>query len=627
MQLAQTSAALTQREEALAQLQSALAAAEARIAAADAGAEETLRLRTALEGAEKRAAALDADVAKLTAARAEAGRLHQGTANELRATQEALSVLTETVSWRVTQPLRFVRGRQLKLAARAADILAAVKLRGGLVPALLKTARIVRLEGLRGLKLRWDLLEGEGGSRPAPEVIPSGRPLDFEGRSPLEEQKSGSAEAPKLVTSPALLFPDEPPEVIDCSVSVIIPTLNAGPEFEKLLRKLRQQAGVARIEIIVVDSGSTDETLAHAAEFECKVVVIDKASFTHSYARNLGASHATGELLLFTVQDAFPIGDYWLHALVSTLVNSRKANPKLAALSCAEYPRTDSELMYDCAIDTHYEFLSCSNQDRVGTLGDADHMALRSQGQLSDVACLIPSDIFKSFEYEGSYAEDLDLGIRLLRSGYNVAMLSSIKVIHSHNRDPSYHLRRSCTDVVFLARKFHDFTMPNVLTFRGAVVGAARILAQLDAALARPSQHVRPRPYIDDLCARCLGHAMTDAGLEGVDVSFGCQPFAQFVGRRDLLASTQLSAAEKHDVRAFADLFCARLKHIGTFAERVYPLLDERVRAEVHAATLKTLASTLGIQLGFGILRAERRASNEDFPEAEALLEIMTGGI
>jgi hypothetical protein len=352
-------------------------------------------------------------------------------------------------------------------------------------------------------------------------------------------------------------------------------------------------------------------------------------SFTHSYARNLGASHAIGELLLFTVQDAFPIGDLWLHALVSTLLNSRKQNPKLAALSCAEYPRTDSELMYDSAIDTHYEFLGCNDQDRVGTLGKFNHVALRSQGQLSDVACLIPRALFQSYKFRGSYAEDLDLGIRLIRDGYNVAMLSSIKVIHSHNRDAAYHLRRSCTDVVFLVRKFHDFTMPNVLTFRGSIVGATRIIARLEGTLTRPCQDGGPGPYIDELCGQCVSYAndWLGEGLDAVDVSFGYQPFADFVSRNDFLAATRLSAAEEKDVRAFADMFSARLKHIGVFAQRVYPVLDERVRGEIYAATLKTLSSTLGIQLGFGILKSERKASSACFPEADALLGIMTRGI
>ena len=50
-------------------------------------------------------------------------------------------------------------------------------------------------------------------------------------------------------------------EAISNSISVVIPTLNAGPEFRSLLQKLRQQKGIGDVEIIVVDSGSRDDTV------------------------------------------------------------------------------------------------------------------------------------------------------------------------------------------------------------------------------------------------------------------------------------------------------------------------------------------------------------------------------
>ena len=57
------------------------------------------------------------------------------------------------------------------------------------------------------------------------------------------------------------------PLSVDVTVSVIIPTFNGGKDLPALLELLSKQADVREIEIIVVDSGSTDDTLAIAAYF------------------------------------------------------------------------------------------------------------------------------------------------------------------------------------------------------------------------------------------------------------------------------------------------------------------------------------------------------------------------
>jgi glycosyltransferase involved in cell wall biosynthesis len=58
------------------------------------------------------------------------------------------------------------------------------------------------------------------------------------------------------------------------------------------------------LEIIVVDRQARTKTAATAAECGAPVIEIQKDSFSHSSARNLSAQAASGEYLLFTVQDA-----------------------------------------------------------------------------------------------------------------------------------------------------------------------------------------------------------------------------------------------------------------------------------------------------------------------------------
>jgi hypothetical protein len=51
----------------------------------------------------------------------------------------------------------------------------------------------------------------------------------------------------------------------------------------------------------------------------------------------------------------------------------------------------------------------------------------------------------------------LDLGLRLIKDGYEIAFLGSTRIIHSHNRPAYYYLKRGYVENVFLPRIFLDY--------------------------------------------------------------------------------------------------------------------------------------------------------------------------
>ncbi|MDO9085547.1 MAG: glycosyltransferase [Anaerolineaceae bacterium] len=247
-------------------------------------------------------------------------------------------------------------------------------------------------------------------------------------------------------------------EHINELVSVIIPTKNAGNDFDFLLKMILNQKGFDEIEIIIVDSGSEDNTVQIAKNFGVKVIEILPSEFSHSYTRNLGAENALGDYLFFTVQDALPPTNTWLYELMTTLKNN-----DVTAVSCAEIPREDADLFYRVISWIHYNFLGVNKTDKIFKLPDTqNYLTLRQNGQLSDIACLIPRDIFMRYKYRLNYAEDLDLGIRLIKSGEKIAFLGSTRIIHSHNRPPFYYLKRGYVDNLFLTDMFSDLPVPNI---------------------------------------------------------------------------------------------------------------------------------------------------------------------
>ncbi|WP_082256430.1 glycosyltransferase family A protein [Haloferax sp. ATB1] len=101
-------------------------------------------------------------------------------------------------------------------------------------------------------------------------------------------------------------------------ISVIIPTKNAGQEFEDTLISIQSQ-DVDDIELIVIDSGSTDGTVELAEQYADTIIEIPPDEFHHGQTRNQAADQAEGDIIVFTVQDAVPIDDEWLSQLTSPI--------------------------------------------------------------------------------------------------------------------------------------------------------------------------------------------------------------------------------------------------------------------------------------------------------------------
>ena len=250
------------------------------------------------------------------------------------------------------------------------------------------------------------------------------------------------AESVSKILTQLLKAPDEP-EVIKTKVSVIIPVWNGGEDVKRLLGALKAQLGVSSIETVIIDSGSSDQSVAYAESNGAKVIQIPHARFSHSYARNLGALHASGEYLLFMTQDACPSGPYWLRRMLRPILHQG-----VTAVSCREEPRPGCDLLGRVSIFIHNSYMGVLHSDRIMQMPDkVSAETLRKNAQLSDVACLIRKDVFNQYRYRRNFAEDLDLGLRLIRDGHRLALLSGVHVIHSHTRPAIYHFKRAIVDV------------------------------------------------------------------------------------------------------------------------------------------------------------------------------------
>ncbi len=94
------------------------------------------------------------------------------------------------------------------------------------------------------------------------------------------------------------------------SVSVIVPTWNGAGKIKHCLAALHSQNFDRPFEIIVVNDGSTDDTVEVAAGYP-RVRVISQPNAGPAAARNRGAREALGDIVVFTDDDCEPLSG-WL---------------------------------------------------------------------------------------------------------------------------------------------------------------------------------------------------------------------------------------------------------------------------------------------------------------------------
>ena len=106
--------------------------------------------------------------------------------------------------------------------------------------------------------------------------------------------------------------------------SVVIRAFNEERHLGKLLSGLKCQT-IQPIEIILVDSGSTDATVEVATKQGVQVVKIKPEDFSFGRSLNLGISKATAEKIIICSAHVYPVYPDWLEKLLAPL-----ADPKIA---------------------------------------------------------------------------------------------------------------------------------------------------------------------------------------------------------------------------------------------------------------------------------------------------------
>ena len=192
-------------------------------------------------------------------------------------------------------------------------------------------------------------------------------------------------------------------------------------------------------EIIVVDDGSTDNTVEVAREFDVRVVSQSNAG--PAAARNRGARVARGDVLLFTDADCVPTPN-WAERMMVAFTDPEVSGAK------GVYRTRQPELVA--------RFVQAEYEDRY------DRMRGRETIDFVDTySAAYRRDVF--LEYGGfdttfptASVEDQEFSFRLAEAGHQLVFVPDAQVFHVHDRTLGEYLRRKFWIGYWKVRVMHE---------------------------------------------------------------------------------------------------------------------------------------------------------------------------
>ncbi len=211
------------------------------------------------------------------------------------------------------------------------------------------------------------------------------------------------------------------------SVSVVIPVKDAGPVLERVLDGVKGQGDV---ELIVIDSGSSDGSPDRARAAGADLIEIVPGEFGHGRTRNLGAERASGDLICFLTQDAVPAAG-WLDALRESFA----LDDRVGAAYGPHLPRADTSPMIARELTEFFaQFAPDGNPAVQGPDGPVF---------LSNVNACYARRCWEEIRFpDVPYAEDQGFARAMLAAGWLKVYHPQAAVEHAHDYGPVEFMRR-----------------------------------------------------------------------------------------------------------------------------------------------------------------------------------------
>lgn len=199
--------------------------------------------------------------------------------------------------------------------------------------------------------------------------------------------------------------------------SIIIRAYNEEKHLGRLLEGISHQT-LKDVEVILVDSGSTDSTVSIAESYGAKVVRIRPEEFTFGRSLNLGVRAATRDFIVIASAHVYPIYPDWLETLLRPFQNNQ------VALTYGKQRGPDSAKFSEQQI-FHQWYPDTSKSNQPTAFCNNANAAIRKSLWVQN-----------PYDETLTGLEDLAWAEWAKEHGYVIAYVAEAEIIHLHNETP-----------------------------------------------------------------------------------------------------------------------------------------------------------------------------------------------
>jgi rhamnosyltransferase len=198
------------------------------------------------------------------------------------------------------------------------------------------------------------------------------------------------------------------------SCSIVIRAYNEEKHIGRLLSGIFQQT-VKDVQVILVDSGSTDATVQIASGFPVEIVHIKPEEFSFGYSLNQGIEHSRADKVVFASAHVYPVYPDWLEKLIQPL-----NNPQVALTYGKQRGMETTKFSEHMIFQQWFPDHSVKRQDHPFC---------------NNANAAIRRDMWEQHPYDENIPalEDLAWANWAQKQGYQIAYVSEAEVIHVHN--------------------------------------------------------------------------------------------------------------------------------------------------------------------------------------------------
>lgn len=218
--------------------------------------------------------------------------------------------------------------------------------------------------------------------------------------------------------------------------SIVIRTLNEARYLGAVLTAVASQDYPAPCrEVVIVDSGSTDGTLAIAEQHGCRIMHIRREDFSFGRSLNAGCDAAQGEILVFISGHCVPTNPQWLWELMLPFRDER-----VAVTYGRQQGGPETKFSEHCLFEKYFP-----------ATGDGEHQAPFFCNN-ANAAFRRTAWAAKRFDESLTGLEDMHLSRALWEAGARVIYVPRASVYHYHHEKWRQVMRRYEREAIALQK-------------------------------------------------------------------------------------------------------------------------------------------------------------------------------